>query len=258
MGHLTEEMTNLHEKIDALHNGREAFIVSLKHGMAELNSEVADMQQGFRKNHARMAGKMKDDLKASMAATEEYVSNLKDDVADMQANFRSEHSGMADKLKDDLQVFTAGIKSTVSGLEKQFSNEHEALTGKAGAERKQFLLNVKQSIYDLKLKTADLLQDITDDLAGARRAWSGAKPAPAAKKTSDKVRRPAKIRIEPNDLTQINGIGPVMSKRLNRAGIFTFLKLASSSPEELRLAMGESAPLAKLRIWIKEARKLSK
>ncbi len=63
------------------------------------------------------------------------------------------------------------------------------------------------------------------------------------KRPPKRYARPAKIQIEPNDLTQINGIGPVMSKRLNRAGIFTFLKLASSTTEELRLALGESAKI---------------
>ncbi len=101
MGRLTEEMTNLRDEIDALHNGREEFIAGLKHGMSELKSDMADMQQGFRKDHTRMAGNMKDNLKAFMAETEEYVSNLKNDVADMQANFRSDHADMADKLKDE-------------------------------------------------------------------------------------------------------------------------------------------------------------
>jgi len=258
MGRLTEDMTNLRDGIDALRNGRLEFIAGLKHGMSELKSDVADMQQGFRKDHTRMAGNMKDNLKAFMAETEEYVSNLKNDVADMQDNSRSEHAEMAGKLKDDLRMFAASIKSTVSGLEKQFRDEHEESTGKAGAERKLFFLNVKQSLYDLKLKTADLLHDINNDLAGARKAWSGAKPTSAGKRAAKKVRRPAKIQTEPDDLTLINGIGPVMSKRLNKAGVFTFLKLASSSPEELRVAMGESARFAKLEIWIKDAGKLCK
>jgi predicted flap endonuclease-1-like 5' DNA nuclease len=254
MGRLTEDMTNLRDEIDALRNGREEFIAGLKHGMSELKSDVADMQQGFRKDHTRMAGNMKDNLKAFMAETESYVSNLKNDVADMQDNFRSDHADMAGRLKENLQMFAAGIKSTVSDLEKQFRNEHAELTGKARAERQMFFSNVKQSIADLKLKTTDLLQEITDDLAGARRAWSGA--TPAGKRVAGKVRQPGKVQVEPDDLTQINGIGPVMSRRLNEAGIFTFAKLASSTIEEFRRALGESARLANFEMWIKEARKL--
>jgi predicted flap endonuclease-1-like 5' DNA nuclease len=328
MGRLTEDMTNLRDGIDALRNGRVEFIAGLKHGMSELKSDVADMQQGFRKDHTRMAGNMKDNLKAFMAGTESYVSNLKNDVVDMQDNFRSDHADMARKLKDglsgfasgitssvadlmdlfsddraemagnmkdslkafmaetesyvsnlkndvadmqdnfrndhadmagklkeNLQMFAAGIKSTVSDLEKQFRNEHIETTGKAGAERQMFFSNVKQSLADLKLKTTDLLQDISDDLAGARRAWSGA--TPAGKRAAGKVRRPGKVRVEPDDLTQINGIGPVMSRRLNEAGIFTFAKLASSTIEEIRGALGESSKFANFEMWVKEAGKLS-
>ncbi|MDP2644997.1 MAG: hypothetical protein Q8P24_08665 [Desulfobacterales bacterium] len=370
MGRLTEEMTNLRDEIDVLRNGRVEFIAGLKHGMFELKSEVADMQQGFRKDHTRMAGNMQDNLNAFLAETEAYVSNLKNDVADMQDNFRSDHADMADKLKDDLnvfasgitssvadlmdlfrddraemagnmkdnlnacmaeteayvsnlkndvadmqdnfrgdhaemadklkenlQMFVSGIKSTVSDLEKQFRNWHIEVAGKAGAERKIFISN-------LKLQTADLLQDISDDLAGTRRVWSGATPTPAGKRAAAKVRQPAKVqakpemtappaevhaepekvalpvkdqeaqesaeeaplkvrrqtevREEPDDLTQIDGIGVGMSKRLNDAGIFTFAKLASSTIEELRQALGEAAKLAhNPEIWIKQARELS-
>jgi len=255
MGRLTEDMTNLRDGIDALRNGRVEFIAGLKHGMSELKSDVADMQQGFRKDHTRMAGNMKDNLKAFMAGTEAYVSNLKNDVADMQDNFRSDHADMARKLKNDLNVFASGLTSSVADLEKQFRDEHEESTGKAGAERQIFFSNVKQSLADLKLKTTDLLQDISDDLAGARRAWSGA--TPAWKRAAGKARRPAKVQAEPDDLTQINGIGPVMNRRLNEAGIFTFAKLASSTIEEIRGALGESAKLANFEMWVKEAGKLS-
>ena len=376
MGRLTEEMTNLRDEIDALRNGRVEFIAGLKHGMSELKSDVADMQQGFRKDHTRMAGNMKDNLKAFMAETEAYVSNLKNDVADMQDNFRSDHADMADKLKENLQVFVSGVKATVSDLmdlfsddrvemagnmkdnlkafmaeteayvsnlkndvadmqdnfrsdhadmadklkenlqvfvsgvkatvsdlEKQFRNEHAELTGKARAERQMFFLNVKQSLDALKQKTADLLQDISDDLAGVRKAWSGATPAgkraaekvcrPAKTQTEPKkvdfpaevhvrsekvalsvkdkdqkvqessakaplkVRRQTKVQAEPDDLIQINGIGSVMSKRLNKAGIFTFAKLASSTIEELQGALGESAKFTNFETWIMQARKLS-
>jgi predicted flap endonuclease-1-like 5' DNA nuclease len=372
MGRLTEEMTNLRDEIDALRNGRVEFIAGLKSGMSELKSDVADMKQGFRKDHTRMAGNMKGNLNAFKAETEAYVSNLKNDVADMQDNFRSDHAEMARKLKDDLkmfaaginssvadltdlfrnnrtamaenmkvdlqvfmaaiekyiedlkeevsdlqgdfrrdhaemarklkddlQMFAAGIKSTLSDLEKQFRNEHIEMTGKARAERRIFFSKVKQSLADLKLQTADLLQDISDDLAGAHRAWSGATPTPAGNRAAGKVRRPAKVQAEPettappaegrpkpekvelpvddqeaqesaeevrrqtevqaepDDLTQLHGIGPAMSKLLNDAGIFTFAKLASSTIEELRKALGETGRFANLEMWIEQAGELS-
>jgi predicted flap endonuclease-1-like 5' DNA nuclease/gas vesicle protein len=376
MGRLSEDMTNLRDEIDALRNGRVEFIAGLKHGMSELKSDVAGMQQGFRKDHSRMAGNMKDNLKAFtaetkayvsnlkndvtdmqdhfrsdhadmarklkddlngfasgitssvtdlmdlfrsnhadmagnmkdylkafMAETEAYVSNLKNDVTDMQDHFRSDHADMARKLKDDLQMFVSGIKSTVADLKRQFCNEHIEMTGKADAERKMFFSNVKQALADLKLQTANFLRDISDDLAGAHRAWSGATPTPAGKRATGKlrrktkvreepemtafpdeihakpdkvalpvkdqelqesteeaplkVRRKTKVREEPDDLTQLHGIGPTISNRLNAAGIFTFAKLASSSIDQLRKALGESAKFANLEMWIKQAGELS-
>jgi predicted flap endonuclease-1-like 5' DNA nuclease len=255
MGRLTEGMTNLRDEIEALRNGRVEFIDGLKHGMSELKSDVADMQQGFRKDHTRMAGKLKDDLKAFTAGIGEYVSALKDDVIDMQENFSSDHADMSRKLKDDLNAFASGITSSVADLMDLFSNEHIEMTGKARAERKIFFSKLKQSLDTLKLKTADFLQDISDDLAGARRAWSGT--TPAGQRVVGKVRRPANAQPKPDDLTQINGIGPVMSKRLNKAGIFTYAKLAQSTIEELQVALKESKRGANFEMWIKQAGKLS-
>jgi len=316
MGRLTEEMTNLRGEIDALRNGRVEFIADLKHGMFEFKSDVADMQQGFRNDHTQMAGKLKDDLQmfvsgikstvsdlmdlfkndrvemagnmkvdlqVFIAGIEEYIAALRDEAFDLQGNFHRDHAEMAGKLKNDLQMFVSGIKSTVSDLEKQSHNEHIELTGKARAERQIFFSNMKQSLDALNLKTADLLQDIRDDLAGAHKAWSGA--TPAGEKAAGKARSPAKVQAElekvefpvkdqkaqesteeaplkvqelfPDDLTEINGIGLAMSKHLNDAGIFTFAKLASSTIEEIRGALGQSAKFANFETWIKEAGKLS-
>lgn len=38
----------------------------------------------------------------------------------------------------------------------------------------------------------------------------------------------------PDDLTQINGIGPTFARRLNEAGIYSFAALAAATPEQVR------------------------
>ena len=43
----------------------------------------------------------------------------------------------------------------------------------------------------------------------------------------------------PDDLTVIKGIGPVISKRLNDAGIYTYEQLASLSLDEFEEALGD-------------------
>jgi predicted flap endonuclease-1-like 5' DNA nuclease len=43
----------------------------------------------------------------------------------------------------------------------------------------------------------------------------------------------------PDDLTVIKGIGPVISKRLNDAGIYTYAQLASLTLDEFEEALGD-------------------
>ena len=54
--------------------------------------------------------------------------------------------------------------------------------------------------------------------------------------------RPTGDRASKDNLQAIKGIGPVIAKRLNEAGIYTFEELSQLTPEELQEVMG---PLAK-------------
>ena len=65
--------------------------------------------------------------------------------------------------------------------------------------------------------------------------------------------RPSGERAKKDNLQAIKGIGPVISKRLNEAGIYTFEELAQVTPEELEEVMG---PLAK-RFFPKQERILT-
>ncbi len=57
-----------------------------------------------------------------------------------------------------------------------------------------------------------------------------------------------------DDLTTIQGIGPVMQQRLNEAMIYTFVQLAESTPEELRQVKGGATRVEE---WIAQAQELS-
>ncbi|MCU0490900.1 MAG: hypothetical protein MUD01_04910 [Chloroflexaceae bacterium] len=59
-----------------------------------------------------------------------------------------------------------------------------------------------------------------------------------------------------DDLTQLRGIGDNMQQRLNQAGIYTFVQVAMSTPEELRKAAGNNRQ-ARVSDWIKQARELA-
>ena len=54
--------------------------------------------------------------------------------------------------------------------------------------------------------------------------------------------RPTSDRAGKDNLQAIKGVGPVISKRLNEAGVYTFKELAQLNPDELQEIMG---PLSK-------------
>jgi predicted flap endonuclease-1-like 5' DNA nuclease len=51
--------------------------------------------------------------------------------------------------------------------------------------------------------------------------------------------RLSSVPVTPDDLIVIKGIGPVISKKLNDAGIYTFRELAAITPEQLRGIVGD-------------------
>ena len=63
-----------------------------------------------------------------------------------------------------------------------------------------------------------------------------------SKKSQLAKTRPTGDRAGKDNLQAIRGVGPVISKRLNEAGIYTFQELSQLSPDELQEIMG---PLSK-------------
>lgn len=57
--------------------------------------------------------------------------------------------------------------------------------------------------------------------------------------TPRKLERYTKPPANPDDLVAIKGIGPVISKRLNQAGIYTYEQLAELSLDEFEEALGD-------------------
>ena len=66
--------------------------------------------------------------------------------------------------------------------------------------------------------------------------------AKVSKKSQLAKTRPTGDRAGKDNLQAIKGVGPVISKRLNEAGIYTFEELSRLSPDELQEIMG---PLSK-------------
>jgi len=60
-----------------------------------------------------------------------------------------------------------------------------------------------------------------------------------------------------DDLQEIRGIGPVIEKKLNNAGIMTYADLARLSPQELENILGNTRRLVQEAELIKQAKKLA-
>lgn len=73
--------------------------------------------------------------------------------------------------------------------------------------------------------------------------WRRPRPEPVAESAvpapPSKIERFSKPPANPDDFTVIKGIGPVISKRLNQAGIYTYEQLAELTLDEFEEALGD-------------------
>ena len=104
-----------------------------------------------------------------------FIHDLGQNVAEMQANLRRDHSEMARRTKAERQIFVKDLGQEVETLLQGFHRAHKSMARKTKAER---LAAVKQ----IKVCVGGMCQEFAQDLAGARRAWSG--PSPAERRAS--------------------------------------------------------------------------
>lgn len=81
-------------------------------------------------------------------------------------------------------------------------------------------------------------------------------PAPAATPDAPPLRAvppPPPAPAEPDDLSDISGIGPVYRSRLEGAGITTFAALAAADAADLSARI--DAPASRVQAWIDDARR---
>jgi predicted flap endonuclease-1-like 5' DNA nuclease len=95
---------------------------------------------------------------------------------------------------------------------------------------------LQQQVADLKAENASLRQQAQDcqgQLAAAQT------PAAVQTKTTEVAAEAVPVVRKPDDLEIIKGIGPVIAKKLNGAGIFTFEELAAIDAARLREIVGD-------------------
>ena len=75
---------------------------------------------------------------------------------------------------------------------------------------------------------------------------------------SDVEPRPA-VKVAPDDLKVIKGIGTVIERKLNEAGIYTFEQLGNLTPADLRRILGAAIErLANEEALLQQARDLAR
>lgn len=91
--------------------------------------------------------------------------------------------------------------------------------------------------------------------------WQSASPvtapsAPPTRPPAPTPKPPVKEPDTPDDLTEIDGIGPAFAEALRAIGIVTFRQLAAQNPETLAEQMGGRVTAARIRrnAWIEQAR----
>jgi len=251
----------------------------LKNHVLALKEEVADMKSDFLRGHAEMADTMRDHLHS-------FIGGLKDEVADLLSGYRDHRNEASRETKKGLLVFIANIKYSVlhmahnvSEMMTGFQKDHADMARKGKVERKSFRSSLNQDVTDLR-------EAFAEDISGAHKAWVGPtsaeRKAQAMRRAREEAKREkaevsaevreepsaamtpkAEVREEPSaamtpdDLMTIQGIGAGMQGRLNEAGIFTFVQLAKSNPQELRQALGKLGRMANVEEWIGQAKQLA-
>jgi predicted flap endonuclease-1-like 5' DNA nuclease len=176
------------------------------------------------------------------------ISELKAGAEKMQSGFPSEHAEMSWNMKTDLfdfifklKEFVLELAEDVSDMQSGFRKAHAKMAAETKRERKRLLSELGQSSNVLRQEIAGFRKEFTVDIAGDRRVCFGHFSA----------------EVSSDDFTVITGIGPALQGRLNKAGYYTFVQLANSTPEKLREILGESARSANVKNWIEYARDLA-
>ncbi len=105
-------------------------------------------------------------------------------------------------------------------------------------------LDVLDRLMRAEARVAELEKEADGDMASAVDEVQAA----VKRTTAPEI----ELASDPDDLTEINGIGPVYAKRLAEAGITTFETLAAQSSESL--AEIAELPLANTADWIEQAK----
>ena len=186
------------------------------------------------------------ELAAAQASTEQLRAQLSAASSEVAAAVGGSNQ-FATQLLDKSAV-EAGLAQERLAAEGGQLHVQGSGTGHAGDSRDQYktqLMSVAALNIAGSMSQADDVARLRGELSGANDELARLRAELAAMRS-----RPAR-----DPLIDINGIGPVIEKRMFEAGIFTFEQLAAESPERLRtIARLQEWQDADPAAWISEAR----
>lgn len=116
MGNLTDDMTRLRGKVEALRGARGVMMQDLTRGAGDLTSAVAAMRTDFRSSHAAMA-------KQTRGEREAFVTAVTSEVNSLLGAFSRERDDMARKGRHDREVFLSEMRRQVTDMCKDTADD---------------------------------------------------------------------------------------------------------------------------------------
>lgn len=196
-------------------------------GANVLNKQSAEVFEDLVKRGSEIEQDVRAKISADerMAGASKRVSKTIETVRDLQVQARDQFDARLDRMRDLLGVKNFGtVRETFARQVDRLEEEVASVTSKARA---------KVADADLKARIARLSAEI-EEVAGETGAEVAKTAKKAAKKTTKAVKAAFAAPIESaDDLTQADGIGPALAKKLNAEGITRFSQLASMKKAEL-------------------------
>ncbi len=251
------------------------------HFVQELQSETAELRAGLRRELDKKARQQYEKTRASVAelreATNDLLTSCRKDRSQQAAKLRAELTAFREELLASMPDFEAlarersrsvsDIRKGVYELRQNSRRELAEMAQTGRVERHHFVHTLQQDVAELSRNSQHKRHAVISELSAMRQAWHGdLQPRQETVHFSDaspgnysvKSKPPASAMIESaDDLTRIDGIGPVRARLLQASGIQTFAQLAMATAAELLAVVGDSGVPVDVEKWIAEASRLS-
>jgi len=281
---LSDEIRKLTQNMLEGHESRTAAVAGIRTSTAQELAEfhaahqaqAAEQRQRLAEDRDRLASDTAAFMDETHAANRRMAAELRAHLDEQELARREQAAEDARGRAEDVAALksdTAAFMDETHSATRQMAAELRAhLDEQESARQEQAAEDARERaeyVAALKSNTAAMLNDLQAEFDKARGVWSSFNRQRQVQQRRGRVGRPVaapppvkeappteEAEAAADDLTVIRGIGTTMQHRLNEAGFYTYAQLTKAIPKELRQALGEVGPRAKLEEWIEEAREL--